>query len=68
VLDRQRPNLDAALRRGEWWTVVAEVDRVVLKDVMRLSPDEVMAIRDAATLLRVRRTRQTEPHGSAAKA
>jgi hypothetical protein len=65
-LARQSPNLDAALKRGEWWSVVAEVDRVVLKDVLGLSNDEVVAIRDAATLLRVRRTRQTELNGSAA--
>lgn len=62
------PNLDAALRRGEWWTVVAEVDRVLLKDVMELDVNDVTAIRDAATLLRVRRTRQTEPHGAVAQA
>jgi hypothetical protein len=68
VLSKRRPNLDAALRRGEWWSVVAEVDRVLLKDTLGLRVDEVEAIRDAATLLRVRRTRQTESHGSAAKA
>jgi hypothetical protein len=67
-LSPQSPNLDAALRRGEWWTVVAEVDRVLLKSALRLSNAEVMAIRDAATLLRVRRTRQTERDGSAAEA
>jgi adenine-specific DNA-methyltransferase len=52
--------MDAELRRGEWWTVVAEVDRVLLHHVMGLSADEVGALRDAATVLRVRRTRQTE--------
>lgn len=67
VLDRQRPNLEAALKRSEWWLVVAEVDRILLKDVMGLTPVEVEAIRDAAALLRVRRTRQTESHGSAAE-
>jgi hypothetical protein len=67
-LERQRPNLDAALKRGEWRCVVAEVDRVLLRGVMRLDADDVVAIRDAATLLRVRRTRQTELHGSAAQA
>lgn len=64
-LSQNRANLDAALRRGEWWTVVAEVDRVLLKDIMRLDVDQVSTIRDAAALLRVRRTRQTEPSGSA---
>ncbi|MCP9488250.1 MAG: N-6 DNA methylase [Solirubrobacteraceae bacterium MAG38_C4-C5] len=65
VLAAQRLNLDAALQRGEWWTVVAEVDRVLLKNVMGLSVDQVGAIRDAAAVLRVRRTRQTELNGSA---
>jgi hypothetical protein len=68
TLSKQSPNLDAALRRGEWWSVVAEVDRVLLKGALGLNNDEVVAIRDAATLLRVRRTRQTEPDGSAAEA
>lgn len=68
ILSKQSPNLDAALRRGEWWSVIAEVDRVLLKGALRLSTDEVLAIRGAATLLRVRRTRQTEPNGSAAEA
>jgi adenine-specific DNA-methyltransferase len=65
ILAGQRLNLDAALRRGEWWAVVAEVDRVLLKDVMRLDADQVSAMRDAAAVLRVRRTRQTELDGSA---
>lgn len=68
TLSKQSPNLDAALKRGEWWTVVAEVDRVLLKGALGLGNDEVTAIRDAAALLRVRRTRQTEPNGSAAQA
>jgi adenine-specific DNA-methyltransferase len=60
VLKGRRANLDAAYRRGEWWNVVAEVDRVLLKDVLNLSPDEVTALRDGASILRVRRTRQTD--------
>jgi adenine-specific DNA-methyltransferase len=64
-LESTAPNLDAALRRGEWWCVVAEVDRALLGDRLGLRPEQVMAIRDAAALLRVRRTRQTESHGSA---
>lgn len=55
--------MDAALRRGEWWTVVAEVDKVLLVDVMRFNPADVSTLRDAATILRVRRTRQTEANG-----
>lgn len=65
VLGPQHAKLDAALRRGEWWAVIAEVDRALLKGAMNLDNEQVTAIRDAATLLRVRRTRQTEPHGSA---
>jgi adenine-specific DNA-methyltransferase len=68
ALTDRRADLDAALRRGEWWTVVAEIDRVVLKDAMKLDNEQVGAIRDAAALLRIRRTRQTEPDGSVAKA
>lgn len=67
-IEKQRPKLEATLKRGEWWTVVAEVDRVLLKETMRLTGDQVEAIRDAAALLRVRRTRQTESHGSVIKA
>jgi len=63
VLGDRRANLDAALRRGDWWSVVAEVDRVLLRDVMRIDADDVSALRDAATALRVRRTRQTESGG-----
>jgi hypothetical protein len=67
ALSKDAPNLDAALKRGEWWTVVATVDQVLLKQTLGLSNDEVVLIRDAATLLRVRRTRQTEPHSEAQK-
>lgn len=62
-LGTQWGQMDAALRRGEWWTVVAEVDKVLLKDVIGLSADDVTTLRDAATVLRVRRTRQTEANG-----
>ncbi|MEA2612086.1 MAG: adenine-specific DNA-methyltransferase, partial [Chloroflexota bacterium] len=61
ILGEARGRFDLMLRRGEWWAVVAEVDRVLLREVMRLDADDVTALRDAATLLRVRRTRQTEP-------
>jgi adenine-specific DNA methylase len=59
----QRSRLDTALRRGEWASVVSEVDRVLLKAVMGLQEEAVAAIREAATLLRIRRTRQTEANG-----
>ncbi|MEX1142804.1 MAG: N-6 DNA methylase [Thermoleophilaceae bacterium] len=61
----QAGDLDAALRRSEWWAVVAEVDRALLRETMKLDEKQVMSIRDAATLLRVRRTRKAEAHGSA---
>lgn len=65
LLAPRRANLDAALRRGEAWTVVSEVDRVLLKDVMKLETEQIEALRDWAGVFRVRRTRQTEqPHGS----
>lgn len=62
-LSDHKDNFDARLKQGDWWTVVAEVDRVLLREVMELTTDEVMALRDGASLLRVRRTRQTEEHG-----
>ncbi len=62
TLRERRGNLDLALRREEWQPVVAEVDRVLLTDVMGLAKDDVAALREAAALLRVRRTRQTEAH------
>lgn len=58
-ISSQRTKLDAALRRGEWWAVVAEVDRILLTNALKLDEQQVTAIRDAATLLRVRRTRQS---------
>jgi tRNA1(Val) A37 N6-methylase TrmN6 len=63
ALGERRGELDAKLRRGNWFQVVAEVDAVLLRDVMKLAAEDVSAIRDAATILRVRRTRQTEDHG-----
>ncbi len=65
TLEPQRADLDAALRRGEWWSVVATVDLVLLKQTMKLTTEQIESLRDAAALLRVRRTRQTEPNGSA---
>jgi adenine-specific DNA-methyltransferase len=59
-ISERRSGLDAALRRGEWPAVVSEVDRVLLQDVMHLDVEAVAAMREAATLLRIRRTRQTE--------
>jgi tRNA1(Val) A37 N6-methylase TrmN6 len=60
VLSERRAALDAALRRGEWSAVLDSVDQVLLRDVMRLDAAAIRQIREAATLLRIRRTRQTE--------
>jgi hypothetical protein len=60
--DRQA-EFDRLLREKEWWRVVSEVDRVLLKEVMGLSVEDVEALQDAAAFMRVRRTRQTEQHG-----
>jgi adenine-specific DNA-methyltransferase len=64
-LSERRAGLDAALRRGEWAAVVDEVDRTLLSDVMRLDTEAVLAMREAAALLRIRRTRQTEARAEA---
>jgi len=63
VLRDRTGEFDAALRAGEWWTVTEEVDRVLLKEVLKMHPDEVSRLRDVAAAMRVRRTRQTEEHG-----
>jgi adenine-specific DNA-methyltransferase len=60
ILSQRRDALDAALRRGEWSAVLDDVDQILLRDVMRLPSSEVLQIREAASLLRIRRTRQTE--------
>jgi adenine-specific DNA-methyltransferase len=63
LLGDRRSELDAALRRGDWWKVVAEVDDVLLRKVMKLPAEDVTQIREAASVMRVRRTRQTEERG-----
>lgn len=68
VLADRREQLGQSLERGDWWSVTAEVDRVVLRDVLGFTADEAAVIRDAATLLRVRRTRKVGSDGDAAKA
>jgi hypothetical protein len=59
-LEKCQAKLDQHLRAKEWWSVVAEVDRVLLGDVMGFSGEEVAALQDAAAFMRIRRTRQTE--------
>ena len=68
VLEGRQAEFDDNLRRKEWWCVVSEVDRVLLKDVMGLSAEDVVGLQEAAAYMRVRRTRQTESHGSDAEA
>ena len=63
LLGDRRSEFDAELRRGDWWKVVAEVDKALLREVMSLPAEDVAAIRDAASVMRVRRTRQTEERG-----
>jgi len=62
ILQERQAELDRHLRAKEWWCVVSEVDRVLLKDVMGLSPEDVIGLQDAAAFMRVRRTRKTEEH------
>jgi hypothetical protein len=63
-LSERRARFDAALRRGEWAEVVREIDQVLLMDVMQLPRESVEAMLEAATFLRIRRTRQTEPRAA----
>jgi tRNA1(Val) A37 N6-methylase TrmN6 len=63
-LGESRSSLDTALRQGEWTAVLDAVDQVLLREVMRLPAEAVLQIREAATLLRIRRTRQTEPRAA----
>jgi adenine-specific DNA-methyltransferase len=63
ILEPRQAEFDRQLRSKEWWCVVSEVDRVLLKEVMGLSAEDVVALQEAATFMRVRRTRQTEVHG-----
>jgi adenine-specific DNA methylase len=58
---RLRPRkaaLDSQLRRIGWPRVVAEVDEIVLRDVLALSHDEVHHLQEAAADLRARRLRR----------
>jgi adenine-specific DNA-methyltransferase len=63
ALEPRWAEFDRRLRSKEWWLVVSEVDRVFLKEAMGLSAEEVEGLQEAATFMRVRRTRKTEVHG-----
>lgn len=62
ILGERRAKFDSTLRLGDWQNVVTQVDQVLLNQVMGLKPNEITALRDAAALLRIRRTRQAETH------
>jgi adenine-specific DNA-methyltransferase len=57
-LRSSRTSLDRALARGEWRKVIERVDAVLLQDVVGLKEVEVRGLRDAADMLRRRRTRE----------
>jgi adenine-specific DNA-methyltransferase len=59
-VEPKRLRLDAALRAGEWKTVVDVVDQAVLRDIGALSVDDLAAIREAGAQLRRRRTRRDD--------
>lgn len=57
-LSPRRSQLDAAVRAGEWESVIDEVDTAVLRQGARLRVDEVASLRSEALKLRRRRTRR----------
>lgn len=61
-LSPQQADLEAQLAQGDWRPVVSAVDRVLLRETMKLGADEITALHDWATVYRVRRTRQTDDH------
>jgi len=52
---------DSSIRRGEWSAVVERVDKVLLRDVLKLSDPEVSAISTALNTLRRRRISRNLP-------
>jgi adenine-specific DNA methylase len=54
-LERERRQLDSALRAGAWSSVVARVDEVLLQGVMKLGTEELGMITTALNTLRKRR-------------
>jgi hypothetical protein len=54
-LTGERSKLDQALRAGDWTSVVARVDDVLLRGVVNLSQDELDVISSALNTLRKRR-------------
>lgn len=56
TLKEKRTSLDRALARGEWREVSRAVDKALLEDAVGLSSKKVEGIRQAAEMLRTRRT------------
>jgi adenine-specific DNA-methyltransferase len=55
ILKPEAIALDRELRRGRWSTVLARVDQVLLRDVLKLDSEEADQLHGAARLLRERR-------------
>jgi len=60
VLQPDRAKLDELVRAGEWREVVRQVDEALLCRTIGLSVSEVAGLREAAALLRRRRTRRDD--------
>lgn len=57
-LEPRKEKLDDLVRSAAWEVVIAQVDAALLSQAAGLSTNELLAIRDAGSLLRKRRTRQ----------
>lgn len=55
ILRPERQRLDTALRRGEWASVVERVDQILIRDVLKLTDQDLNVIRAALHTLRRRR-------------
>jgi len=60
LLEPRRAKLDELVRAGEWREVVREVDDALLCRTVGLSSSEVAGLREAAAVLRRRRTRRDD--------
>jgi adenine-specific DNA-methyltransferase len=65
VLREERDVLDRQLRNGLWTNVVARVDEVLLREVVKLSGEEATRVHDAARSLRTRRLGHGPARGAA---
>jgi adenine-specific DNA methylase len=64
ILRPERAKLDRQLRDGRWTNVVARVDEVLLRSVLKLSADEAGTIYEAVQGLRARRLTRGRPKGA----